>query len=107
MAETESSSNTFMIVSARSGATVRTVMFAGFLIGSIGTVSVTTMPAASACPRRPQRRRTLDQRSAGGRDVVADDADLVLDPTGHLRHLDLVVGGARLVHDGEVGLEHL
>src|SRR4051794_491023 len=37
-----------MIVSARSGATVSTVMCSGFVIGSIGTVSVTTMPAMSA-----------------------------------------------------------
>ena len=45
MAETESSANTFMIVSASSGATVSTVMLSGFAIGSIGTVSVTTIPA--------------------------------------------------------------
>src|SRR5471030_345784 len=37
-----------MIVSASSGATVRTVMLSGFEIGSIGTVSVTTIPAKPA-----------------------------------------------------------
>jgi hypothetical protein len=39
-------------VSARRGATVRTVMCPGFAIGSIGTVSVTTMPAMSASLNR-------------------------------------------------------
>ena len=36
-----------------------------------------------------------------------DDRDLALDPAGHLRHLGLVVAGARLVQDREVPLEHL
>ena len=76
-------------------------MFGGRCSGSIGTVSVTTMPVISAAARRssasaveqrvrhehpdlrravlPQRRRARDLRAAGRRDVVADDRDLVTD----------------------------
>src|SRR5918994_1830285 len=52
MADTESSAKTFMIVSASRPATGRTVMLSGRVSGSIGSVSVTTIPATSALPRR-------------------------------------------------------
>src|SRR5581483_190790 len=47
IAETESSANTFMIVSASRPEIGSTVMLSGRRRGSIGTVSVTTMPARS------------------------------------------------------------
>ena len=40
-------------------------------------------------------------------DVVAHDRDLPLDVADHLAHLGRVVLGPHLVHDREVGLEHL
>src|SRR5690349_239078 len=48
IADTESSAKTFMIVSASSCATGRTVMFGGMSSGLIGTVSVTTIPSIGA-----------------------------------------------------------
>ena len=85
---------TFMIVSARSAETVSTVRFSGFSRGSIGTVSVTTIPVMSSAPARccrpslaqqrvrdvdphlaravlAERPRAGDQRPAGRRHVVA------------------------------------
>src|SRR5581483_4224972 len=52
IAETESSANTFMIVSASRPEIGSTVMLSGRRRGSIGTVSVTTMPARSAAANR-------------------------------------------------------
>ena len=97
--ETESSANTFMIVSASNSPTESTVRLSGLLRRSIGTVSVTTIPAmsepwnsSSARCRRGRGREdprvfralllqhldVLQQRAAGHDHVVADDRDLVL-----------------------------
>ena len=48
-----------------------------------------------------------DQRPAGRGHVVADDADLVVDAPGDLGHGHLLGAEPRLVHDREVGVEHL
>ena len=60
IAETESSANTFMIVSASSSPTDSTRRLSGLFRTSIGTVSVTTMPPSSAFLNRssalPQKR---------------------------------------------------
>ena len=60
MAETESSAKTFMIVSASMPGDRENVRLAGVASGSIGTVSVTTMPSIGrrgTSPARCRRRR--------------------------------------------------
>ena len=54
-----------------------------------------------------ERLRSRDERAAGRRDVVADDCDLVAYPAGDLRHLDVAIAVASLVHDREARLDHL
>ena len=54
-----------------------------------------------------ERLGARDQRAARRRDVVADDRDLAAHPAGHLRDCDDVVRQTRLVHDREVGFDHL
>ena len=119
-----------MIVSASRLETGRTVSFSGRESGSIGTVSVTTMPldpvvvgepledvVAEDAVRREQphlvdavlleRADVREHRAAGHDHVVADDRALAANTTCDLGHRGDVVGGARLVHDRELGLDHL
>ena len=106
-----------------------TVMPGGRRSGSTGTVSVTTMPPRSAAAKRssasPEKSpwvaktqtsrapaslsaaRALEQRVAARDVVVADDRDLPLDLARDLRHRGHVVRRTRLVHDREVGSDHL
>ncbi len=54
-----------------------------------------------------QRLDVREERAAGHDHVVAEDCRLAAHATGHLRHLYHVVRRARLVHQREVGVEHL
>ena len=99
-----------MIVSARRGETGSTVMLSGLVSGSIGTVSVTTIPAMSgvvellerAAAEEAVRREDPDllgavlleradvreDRAAGHDHVVAEDRVLAADTARDLGHLD-------------------
>ena len=118
-----------MIVSARRRETVSTVTLSGFRVGSTGTVSVMTSPVIPAAATRPsvsassrrvghehpdllravleEHLRAGDLRPARRRHVVADHGDLVAHTACDLDDPDLLVSGPRLVHDREVGRDHL
>src|ERR687898_810493 len=70
MADTESSAKTFMIVSARRPATGRTVMLSGRVSGSIGSVSVTTIPANSASSISAKRTATRARPASGATETT-------------------------------------